>query len=193
MSSSISATRTSVSSAGIPVRPVLKSLQRLGFGALLFAGVTLQALAQGANRLEGITFTTGAGNKVELTLRLSDTAPTPLTFTVDNPARIALDLPDTSVAMSSRRVDVKQGVVDTVNVAEANGRTRVVLNVDNLVPYETKVQGNTIIVSVGGSGARVSSAVSNSSAVATAAAKPAASVSGTRSVNNIDFRRGSDG
>lgn len=193
MSSLISATRTSVSSAGIPVRPVLKSLQRLGFGALLFAGVTLQALAQGANRLEGITFTTGAGNKVELTLRLSDTAPTPLTFTVDNPARIALDLPDTSVAMSSRRVDVKQGVVDTVNVAEANGRTRVVLNVDNLVPYETKVQGNTIIVSVGGSGARVSSAVSNSSAVATAAAKPAASVSGTRSVNNIDFRRGADG
>ena len=141
MSSSTSATRTSVSSAGTPVRPSWKSLQRLGVGVLLFAGITLQALAQGANRLEGITFTTGAGNKVELTLRLSDTAPTPLTFTVDNPARIALDLPDTSVAMSSRRVDVKQGVVDTVNVAEADGRTRVVLNVDNLVPYETRVSG----------------------------------------------------
>ena len=52
--------------------------------------------------------------------------------------------------MSSRRVDVKTGVVDTVNVAEASGRTRVVLNVDNLVPYETRVAGNTIIVSVGG-------------------------------------------
>ena len=82
----------------------ISSLRRIGIGALLFAGVTLQALAQGANRLEGITFTTGAGNKVELTLRLSDNAPTPLTFTVDNPARIALDLPDTSVAMTSRRV-----------------------------------------------------------------------------------------
>ena len=125
----------------------ISSLRRIGIGALLFAGMTLQALAQSTNRLEGITFTTGAGNKVELTLRLSDNAPTPLTFTVDNPARIALDLPDTAVAMSSRRVDVKQGVVDTVNVAEANGRTRVVLNVDNLVPYETRVEGNTIIVS----------------------------------------------
>jgi type IV pilus assembly protein PilQ len=174
----------------------ISSLRRLGLGVVLFAGVALQALAQGANRLEGITFTTGAGNKVELTLRLSDTAPTPLTFTVDNPARIALDLPDTSVSMASRRVDVKQGVVDTVNVAEANGRTRVVLNVDNLVPYETRVSGNTIIVSVGGgAGARSSgAAVSTAAAAATSQnTRAAAPVTGSRSVNNIDFRRGADG
>jgi len=55
----------------------ISSLRRIGIGALLFAGMSLQAFAQGANRLEGITFTTGAGNKVELTLRLSDSAPTP--------------------------------------------------------------------------------------------------------------------
>jgi type IV pilus assembly protein PilQ len=173
----------------------ISSLRRIGIGALLFAGMSLQALAQSTNRLEGITFTTGAGNKVELTLRLSDNAPTPLTFTVDNPARIALDLPDTSVAMTSRRVDVKTGVVDTVNVAEAGGRTRVVLNVDNLVPYETRVQGNTIVVSVGGSGARVATgaAVSNAAAAAGATTRAAAPISGTRSVSNIDFRRGGDG
>lgn len=173
----------------------ISSLHRIGIGALLFAGMTLQALAQTANRLEGITFTTGAGNKVELTLRLSDNAPTPLTFTVDNPARIALDLPETTVAMSSRRVDVKQGVVDTVNVAEANGRTRVVLNVDNLVPYETRVSGNTIIVTVGGGSRAASSgaAVSTAAAVASQATRSAAPPSGSRSVSNIDFRRGADG
>ena len=174
----------------------ISSLRRLGIGVLLFAGVSLQAWAQGANRLEGITFTTGAGNKVELTLRLSDSAPTPLTFTVDNPARIALDLPDTSVSMTSRRVDVKTGVVDTVNVAEAGGRTRVVLNVDNLVPYETKVSGNTIIVSVGGgSAARTGSgaAVSTAAAAVSQTTRSAAPVSGSRSVSNIDFRRGADG
>ena len=174
----------------------ISSLRWIGIGALLFAGMSLQAFAQGANRLEGITFTTGAGNKVELTLRLSDSAPTPLTFTVDNPARIALDLPDTSVAMASRRVDVKQGVVDTVNVAEANGRTRVVLNVDNLVPYETRVGGNTIVVSVGGAAGRAASsgtAVSTAAAAATQTTRSAAPISGSRSVNNIDFRRGADG
>src|SRR5688500_20404987 len=94
------------------------------------------ALAQSTNRLEIIEVQATSGDKVELTLRMSDAAPTPLTFTVDNPARIALDLPSTSVAMTSRRVDVKQGVLDTVNVDEANGRTRVVLNVDALVPAE---------------------------------------------------------
>jgi type IV pilus assembly protein PilQ len=178
------------------MRPtLLRIAQRLGFAAFLSAGLIAQALAQGANRLESIQVNQASGNKVELTLRMSDNAPTPLTFTVDNPARIALDLPDTTVAMSSRRIDVNQGVVDTVNVAEANGRTRVVLNVDSLVPYETRVSGNTIIVSVGGTGASrvASSAVSTSAAAAASTAKPSTAISGTRSVNNIDFRRGSDG
>jgi type IV pilus assembly protein PilQ len=98
--------------------------------------------------------------------------------------------------MTSRRVDVKTGVVDTVNVAEAGGRTRVVLNVDNLVPYETRVSGNTIIVSVGGgSAARTGSgaAVSTAAAAVSQTTRSAAPVSGSRSVSNIDFRRGADG
>jgi type IV pilus assembly protein PilQ len=156
----------------------------------VFAFSAQCAFAQGANRLESVQANTLPGNKVEVTLRLSDTAPQPLTFTVDNPARIALDLPDTSVAMNSRRIDVKQGALDTVNVAEANGRTRVVLNVDNLVPYETRVQGNTIVVSLGGPG---SPARATTTAAASQTSRPVAPVSGTRNINNVDFRRGSDG
>lgn len=164
-------------------------------GLIAFLGfVAQQAFAQGANRLESIQASSAAGDKVELTLRLSDTAPTPLTFTVDNPARIALDLPDTSVAMASRRIDVKQGALDTVNVAEANGRTRVVLNVDSLVPYETRVQGNTIIVTLeGGASRAVAASGAPSSAVAAATSRPAATPAGARSISNVDFRRGSDG
>jgi type IV pilus assembly protein PilQ len=100
--------------------------------------------------------------------------------------------------MSSRRVDVKQGVVDTVNVAEANGRTRVVLNVDHLVPYETSVQGNNIVVTIGGSGAAQAGGVATSQTAATAAAvappRTTAAPSDARSsVRNVDFRRGADG
>ena len=157
----------------------------------LFA-FTMQAHAQGANRLESVQAASLPGNKIEVTLRLSDTAPQPLTFTVDNPARIALDLPDTSVAMSSRRVDVKQGVLDTVNVAEANGRTRVVLNVDSLVPYGTRLQGNTIVVSLGAAGGGPRPGATQTVA-ATQTSRPAAPVSGTRNINHVDFRRGSDG
>jgi type IV pilus assembly protein PilQ len=174
------------------------SADRRTFGAARFAAACLALFAlgvqgvnaQGANRLESIQANPLPGNKVEVTLRLSSAAPQPLTFTVDNPARIALDLPDTAIAMQSRRVDVKQGVLDTVNVAEANGRTRVVLNVDNLVPYETRLQGNNIIVSLGAAGSRIGA---TTTAAATQTSRPAAPVTGTRNINNVDFRRGSDG
>ncbi len=179
-------------SSSFSIQPAaMASLRRF---AVMFLGLVAAhtALAQGSNRLEDIRANVTAGNKVELTLRLSDTAPQPLTFTVDNPARIALDLPDTSVAMTSRRIDVKQGALDTVNVAEANGRTRVVLNVDSLVPYETRVQGNTIVVTLG-AGRSGSVSAGSGTVAASSARTSAAPVSGIRSVNNIDFRRGSDG
>jgi type IV pilus assembly protein PilQ len=169
--------------------------RRLAAACVGLAAFGIQAVqAQGAIRLENVQAASLPGNKVEVTLRLSDTAPQPLTFTVDNPARIALDLPNTAVAMTSRRVDVKQGVLDTVNVAEANGRTRVVLNVDSLVAYETKLQGNTIVVTLGSSGSSRAGAMTTAAAASTAASpRPVAAVSGSRNINNVDFRRGSDG
>jgi len=65
-----------------------------------------------------------------------------------------------------------------------------------LVPYETRVNGNTIVVSVGGSGSRAVTAgpaVSTAAAAASQSTRSAAPISGSRSVNNIDFRRGTDG
>jgi len=109
----------------------------------------LSTSAQAANQLQQIDANALPGDQVQLRLKLSDSAPQPLTFTVDNPARISLDLADTSIALPSRRIDVKRGVLDTVNVAEANGRTRVVLNLNTMVPYETRVEGDTVIVTVG--------------------------------------------
>ncbi|HWK75288.1 MAG TPA: type IV pilus secretin PilQ [Povalibacter sp.] len=184
------------SGAGVSARLGIPTLVRrvmcvaLGLTAL---GAQVALAAQGSNRLEDVHANVLAGNKVELTLRLSDTAPQPLTFTVDNPARIALDLPDTSVALTSRRIDVKQGALDTVNIAEANGRTRVVLNVDNLVPYETRVQGNSIVVTLDANASRSGNTPASALAAASTPTPAAAAVTGTRSVNNIDFRRGSDG
>jgi type IV pilus assembly protein PilQ len=176
--------------AGVSTVRTAGVFARLACAVLSLAGLGASATAA-ANSLESVQANSVAGNKVEVRLRLSDTAPQPLTFTVDNPARIALDLPDTTVATTSRRVDVKQGALDTINIAEANGRTRVVLNVDALVPYETRLDGNTIIVTLGaGAGARPATDTVAAAAVAT---RPAAPISGSRTVNNIDFRRGSDG
>ena len=174
------------------------SLRRAVLAAtLLSVGCVQLAFAESANRLEGIQTQVLAGNRIELTLKMSGAATQPLLFTVDNPARIALDLADTSVGMESRRLDVNQGVLDTVNVAESNGRTRVVLNVDNLVPYETRVQGNNILVTLAAGGVAGSATSSPPTAVmadvVTNRSKGTPKVGGKRNVNNIDFRRGNDG
>lgn len=155
---------------------------------LSFVGLALmtgQAIA--ANQLQQINAEAMPGDQVQLRLKLSDSAPQPLTFTVDNPARISLDLADTTIALPSRRIDVKRGVIDTINVAEANGRTRVVVNLNNMVPYQTRVEGNTVIVTVGSNVQANNAPVEGNKSVAAPVAAKAASIS------KIDFRRGTDG
>ena len=147
--------------------------------------MTGQAIA--ANQLQQINAEAMPGDQVQLRLKLSDSAPQPLAFTVDNPARISLDLADTTIALPSRRIDVKRGVIDTINVAEANGRTRVVINLNNMVPYQTRVEGDTVIVTVGSNVQANNAPVQgNKSVAAPVAAKSAA-------ISKIDFRRGTDG
>ncbi len=151
------------------------------------------AHAQGTNRLEKIDASVGASNQVELRLQLSDAAPQPLAFVVDNPARISLDLPDTTVALPSRRIDVKRGGLDTVNVAEAGGRTRVVLNLDSIVPYETRVEGNVLFVTLGKAGQPQATTTTTTASTAVSHSAGAPGVSDARQIRNVDFRRGADG
>jgi len=142
------------------------------------------AWGQESNTLEAIEFAAESGNRVTVYLKMSGAAPEPLSFAIDNPARISLDLPGTTLATSARRTVVKTGALDTVVAAEAQGRTRVVLNMDYMVPYNTRVDGNTVIVTLGKTQAAANATVSASSA---------ASPGGERLIRNIDFRRGENG
>ena len=111
------------------------------------------------------------------------------------PARISLDLPNTTLALDSRRQDANVGPLTTVLAAEANGRTRVVMNLSSMVPYQTRVEGNSVYVLIGqapGAGAAPAFAAQPSQGGA-AAPRSAAAASGDRSIRNIDFRRGADG
>ncbi len=154
----------------------------------VFAPIVLAADDPSLNRLEAVDVQTLPGQQLQLTLRLSGPATQPLSFTIDNPARISFDLAKTAIALPSRRIDVRAAGVDSILAAEANGRTRLVLNLDKLMPYETRVQGNNIVVMVG----------SGLQAAASSPSKPrpaavAANNDGARSIRTIDFRRGGDG
>jgi type IV pilus assembly protein PilQ len=147
------------------------------------------ATAQQGLQLTDLDVSTLPGNKVVLVLTTSGPAPEPLAFSIENPARISLDLPGTTLGIAERRRDVKRGVLDTVSLAEAGGRTRVVLNLDLLVPYETAVDGDRITVTLGGPAAPA--AQGRASAFQPSGIAPVAAMPGE--ITGIDFRRGADG
>ncbi|MDH3749565.1 MAG: type IV pilus secretin PilQ [Gammaproteobacteria bacterium] len=156
---------------------------------LLFVGSA--ANAQEGNRLQDIQVQSLPGQRVELKLIMSGTAPEPLAFTIDDPARIALDLPDTTLGLTSRRRDVNLGPLDTILTAEANGRTRVVLNLDSMVAYETRASGNTVTIILGDDGDYSAGTTQFASNVPS---QPSyASAGGARSISSVDFRRTRDG
>jgi type IV pilus assembly protein PilQ len=134
-----------------------------------------------------------SGQRIELKLIMSETAPEPLAFTIENPARIALDLPGTTLGLSQRRRDVNQGPLDTILTAEANGRTRVVLNLDLMVPYETKASGNTITVTLGDGDDYDAGSTQFASSPSSTSSSPSYAAPGGRAITNVDFRRTRDG
>ncbi len=98
------------------------------------------------------------GSTLQIRLRTDGVAPQPLTFTIDRPARLSVDLPDVTLGLENRRIDVGTGGVDTIVAAEASGRTRVVFNLDSLVPYTATADGDSVIVTLGSGTAMASAA-----------------------------------
>ena len=160
------------------------------------AGGALAQAPAGAvsNRLEAVDVTTLPGQQLQLRLRTSGPAPQPLSFTIDRPARISLDLPGVALGLSQRRIDVKSGGVDSIVAGEGGGRTRLVLNMEALVPYDTRVEGNSILLTLGqaAAGGGAVPLVAGTPAEATSAA-PAAQAANGRRLANLDFRRAPDG
>ena len=157
---------------------------------LLLCGFSVNA--QEGNRLQDIQIQSLPGQRIEVKLILSGTAPEPLAFTIDDPARIALDLPETALGLSSRRRDVNLGPLETVLTAEANGRTRVVLNLASMVPYETRRSGNTIYITLSAEDGDAGMTTQFAGSTAPASS-PSFASRGGRSITSVDFRRTRDG
>jgi type IV pilus assembly protein PilQ len=164
------------------------TLRGLLLALVAMTGQAALAAESPANKLQSVDVLPVGGNGLQLVLTTSGPAPEPVSFTIDNPARISLDLPATGLALAQRRIDVRTGGLDSVLAAEsADGRSRLVLNLDRMLPYQTRVEGNRIYVLLG-----AAAAASAAAPAAVASVVPAAVRSG-RGIQSIDFRRGSDG
>src|SRR3984893_14978260 len=173
-----------------PTSRILAAAAWLVIAGLLGTPPGQPARAQDGPKLEAIDVQPLPGQQVQITMRMSGPAPQPLSFTIDNPARISFDLPGTTLALASRRIDVHTSGVDSILAAETKDRTRLVMNLDKLVPYDTRVEGNNIIVSLGGANNASASTGGPTSAVPSRAAMASAA---QRAIQSIDFRRSTDG
>jgi type IV pilus assembly protein PilQ len=163
-------------------------VKRLAAGGLALLALALcpalPALAQDSGReLKAVDFAALDGDRVQITLTLSQAAPQPSVFAIDKPARLSVDLPDTHLALAERYRKVSVGQVRSIAAVEAQGRTRLVVELVQPTPYNVSVDGNRIIVDLAGNPGTAPA----QSVAATATQGPAAQI------NKIDFRRGEKG
>ena len=174
----------------IKLRPPDSSIQamtnRLGHIVTIFGLMCVFSISQ-AGTLDNISYSVLPGERVQLQIELSEPVQEePLSFTIDNPARIALDFPNTTLGAVAKNQSIDVGVAHSVSAVEAAGRTRVVLNLVKSVGYDVEIQGSTVTVTLSGD--------ASSSSIATASAPTSTYSSDTSSmVEGVDFRRGDAG
>ncbi|MGZ5054450.1 MAG: AMIN domain-containing protein, partial [Methylobacter sp.] len=98
--------------------------------------------------LSSIDFATQPGDKLQIEMVMTGPAITPQVFKTENPARIALDFPGVKNALAKKMFPINQGAASSVYVVEAAGRVRVVVNLVESIPFETKVIGNKVLLSL---------------------------------------------
>ncbi|WP_295980677.1 AMIN domain-containing protein, partial [uncultured Variovorax sp.] len=123
--------------------PALRWLRRAGIAMLCLGGM---ALAQAQNAIQAVTSSVQSGTEVIRVDFSRPLAAPPAGFTVQNPAHIALDFPNTSNVSGRNSVEFNQGNLLSVNMVQAAERTRMVLNLKQAAAYRTSIQGNSLLV-----------------------------------------------
>jgi type IV pilus assembly protein PilQ len=165
------------------------ALATLGTAAL---AVAWPGLAWAQNAIRAITSSQQAGTEVVRIELARPLSAVPAGFAVQSPARIAIDLPGVSNAIGRNLVEINQGNLRSVAVAQSGDRTRLVLNLKQASGYRAQVQGNALLLVLDVGGSAAESVVAAPAAAAGSTFSPAQNVD-TQTLRDIDFRRGSDG
>ena len=172
----------------------------LGLIATVAAASAQTAGGDAGNAIERVDATqTSTGVVVSIDLKNAPQA-VPASFSVANPARVALDMPATVNGLGKNVVELNQGDVRSVNVVQSGGRSRVVVNLKRPMTHTVTVDGKRVLIALGGAadtstfrappGAATMAQASPSSA-APVTAGPSA-FTGSRALRGIDFRRGAE-
>lgn len=159
------------------------SLSPLGISLCL----ALISQASLATDLQSLDVAALPGDKVELKLTFDEPVTVPRGYTIEQPARIALDLPGVVNKLGVKNRELGVGNARSVTVVEAGDRTRLIVNLSTLAPYSARAEGNALFVVVGDGVTRAASPV----AAVKSAVKPY--VAAGKAIKGIDFQRGEQG
>jgi type IV pilus assembly protein PilQ len=161
------------------------------FAAAVFAVCALAAHAQSnpdANSIQSLSISGAAGGTQVITVVLkSALANPPAGFSINTPPRIAFDFPNTSNGLGKSTQDFSNGDLRSANIVQAGNRTRLVINLDQMLSYNTRIEGNTVLITLQAKTGDTATAVA---ATRFAEAQPAAQ---KHSLRDVDFHRGKNG
>ena len=149
-----------------------------------------------ANTISAFSTAELPGERFEVRVQFSDAPPSPKGYTIEKPARIVLDFPDAVSELKERRFPLAFDNGQSAMLLTTEGRTRLILNLNELTSYTTRTDGNTFVVEVGANrGANAAGKVTQSKSIDVANKKVSVPTikTGQSSISNIDFRRGQSG
>ena len=168
----------------------IKTLQKF---IIVFVAVVVGLLpsflsAEEVVTLKEIKFGALPGNRFEIRMEFDGQPPTPKEYTIEKPARIVLDLPQTKSALTRKKHALSFGNAKSVIVMEGSGRTRIIVNLIELEPHASTIENNTIVVNVGTDEVKDFMKSAEGNVIEAALVK-----NDLVDITNIDFRRGDKG
>ena len=154
------------------------------------------AAAWAQNAIQSITSSQQSGTEVVRVELAEALTALPNGFAVQAPPRIAIDLPGVTNALGRGSVEINQGNLRSVSVAQAGDRSRLVLNLKAASGYRAVLQGKALLLILENPGAAM--AVAPGAASGAAPATPTVQFAAPQNtaslaLREIDFRRGADG
>ena len=164
---------------------VSSAVRLLGI-SIVFCVLSGQAQAEVQNSITALSVSTGNGVTVIKVGLEQPLANLPTGFTINTPPRIAFDFPNTANSLGKSTQDFSEGDLRSANIVQAGSRTRLVVNLNQMLTYDTKIEGNNLMITLH---------VKPAETVASSTSRFAEAKPGTQKheLRDIDFRRGKNG
>jgi len=169
---------------------IANSILRLAIA--VFTVCALNAHAQSnpdiQNSIQSLSVSGAPGGKLVIKVEMKNAlANLPAGFTINTPPRIAFDFPNTANGLGKSIQEFSEGDVRSANIVQAGNRTRLVVNLNQMLPYDTRVEGNNLLITLQG---KAADAAATGSVSHFAEARSAAQ---KHSLRDVDFHRGKNG